>query len=83
VKIAPLMSKIHMHQTGKTCKFVRDDSLNGEAVSIYTQHLVAPEGSTDEEIWISKKSDRILREEIEGNITGQGKGHLSMLFHYK
>jgi hypothetical protein len=82
VKIAPFMSQIHMHATDKTCKFVREDSVNGEAVSVYTQHLTAPAGSTDEEVWISKKSNRILREEIDGDITGQGKGHLSMLFHY-
>jgi hypothetical protein len=77
------MAKIHMHAQDKTCKFVREDSVDGEAVSVYSQHLAAPEGSTDEEIWVSKKSNRILREEIEGDITGSGRGHLSMLFHYK
>jgi hypothetical protein len=82
-KIAPVMSKIHMHAKDKTCKLVRDDAVDGEAVSVYVQHLTAPEGSVDEEVWISKKSNRILREEIEGDITGNGRGHLSMLFHYK
>jgi hypothetical protein len=83
VKIVPYMSKIHMNAKDKSCKFVREDSVNGEAVSVYTEHLTAPEGTTDEDVWISKKSNRILREEIDGDITGQGKGHLSMLFHYK
>lgn len=82
LQLGPYMAKIHMHHKQQSCKFVREDSLNGEAVAIYTQHMVAPEGSTDEELWISKGSNRIVREEIDGEITGSGHGHLSMLFHY-
>lgn len=82
VPITPYMSKIHMHQTEQSCKFVREDSINGEAVAVYTQHMVAPEGSTDEELSISRQSNRILREEIDGEITGQGHGHLSSLYHF-
>ena len=82
VPITPYMSKIHMHYTEQSCKLVREDSINGEAVAVYTQHMVAPEGSTDEELWISRQSNRILREEIDGEITGQGHGHLSVLYHF-
>jgi hypothetical protein len=82
VQLVPYMGKIHMHSKDHSCKFVRNDSINGEAVGIYTQHMASPEGSTDEEFWISKRSDKILREEIDGEIAGSGHGHLSMLYHY-
>ena len=83
VVLGPYMSKFVMHSTVLTCKFVREDSSEGQAAVVYTQHFEAPEGTADEEIWISKKSNRILREEIEGKITGKGSGHFSLLFRYK
>ena len=34
-------------------------------------------GSTDATIWVSKASGHLLREEEDGDITGNGKGHIS------
>lgn len=81
--IGPEMAPIHIHFTAKTCKFVRDDSSGGEAVSVYAQHLVAPSGASDEEIWISKQRNRFVKEEIDVKPKAKAPGHLSMIFHYQ
>lgn len=81
--IASEMAPIHIHFTTKTCKFVRDDASGGEAVSVYAQHIVAPAGTSDEEIWISKQGNRFVKEEVDVKPTSKAPGHLSMTFHYQ
>lgn len=77
------IAPIHIDSTVQTCKFVRNDSSGGEAVAVYSQHMVAPAGTLDEEVWISKQGDRFVKEEIDVKTAAKGQGHLTMIYHYK
>jgi hypothetical protein len=54
--------------------------MDGEPAGVYAQRFDATLGVTCAQIWISAKSGLVLREEIDGDITGKGIGHLSMQF---
>ena len=45
-----------------TCKYDRDDEIDGEAVAVYKTHQESDEVKADAEIWISKKRALVLKE---------------------
>ena len=45
-----------------TCKYDRDDQIDGEAVAVYKTHQESDEVKADAEIWISKKRALVLKE---------------------
>ena len=61
----------------QTCKYLRDETVNGEAAAVYGEQYESPAGRTDATIWISRSSGRLLREEQDGDIAGKGRGHIS------
>jgi hypothetical protein len=60
-----------------TCSYLRDEVVDGQAAAVYRERYQSKTGSTDAQIWISKTSGLLLREEQDGNVTGKGKGHIS------
>jgi hypothetical protein len=60
-----------------TCSYLRDETVDGQAAAVYREQYQSKVGSTDAQIWISKSSGLVLREEQDGNVTGKGKGHIS------
>jgi hypothetical protein len=64
------------------CSYLRDESVGGELASIFTETYTSNVGTTKAQIWISKTSGHLLREELAGSITGKGSGHDSVRFSY-
>ena len=66
-----------------SCHFVRDESLNGESVALYSTHSESAHGKDDSQIWISKSRGLILRQETDLDAGGaKGKTHLSIRYDY-
>ncbi len=62
-----------------TCKFVRDETVDGEAASVYGEK--SDDATTT--VWISKKSGLILRMETDKDVGGaHGKDHSESRFDY-
>ena len=61
----------------KTCSYVRDEAVDGQAAEVYREQYKSKAGNTDALIWISKSSGLLLKEEEDGDVPGKGKGHLS------
>jgi hypothetical protein len=66
----------------RTCSHLRDETVAGEPASVYAEHHQSSVGTTDAQLWISNRSSRLLREELDGNVIGKGKGHDSVRFNY-
>jgi hypothetical protein len=65
-----------------TCRHVRDESVNGEAASLYTEHSENDSVISDAQTWISKSKGAPLHTE-EDLDTGQGdKQHVSIRYEY-
>ena len=60
-----------------TCSYLRDEIVDGQAAAVYREQYRAKSGSTDAQIWISRASGLLLREEQDGEVTGKGKGHIA------
>ncbi len=60
-----------------TCSYLRDETVDGQAAAVYRERYQSKTGSTDAQIWISKTSGLLVREEQDGDVTGKGKGHIS------
>jgi len=66
-----------------SCRYVRDDSANGESAALYITHSESDHGSSDNQFWVSKSKGLILRQETDLD-TGRanGKSHLSARYDY-
>jgi hypothetical protein len=66
-----------------TCKYLKDEPVNGEMASVYTTHDVSPKGVTDSQIWISKAKGLTLRQDMDIDVGGGGgKSHMSSRYEY-
>ncbi len=66
-----------------TCRYLRDEAVNGEATSVYSSHVDNEAGKVDSTIWISKSKGLPLREDIDMDVGGSmGKSHKSIHFDY-
>ncbi len=66
-----------------TCRAVRDDSVNGEAATIYSIHRETVDFKTDAQVWISKSRGLPLRKEADTDLGGAaGKSHQSIRYEY-
>ena len=66
-----------------TCRYLRDEALNGEATSVYSSHSDTEVGKVDTTVWISKSKGLPLREDIDIDVGGSlGKSHKSIRFDY-
>jgi hypothetical protein len=51
--------------TKNTCRYLRDEALNGEAASVYSSHGDSEVGQVDTSVWISKSKGLPLRADID------------------
>jgi hypothetical protein len=65
-----------------SCKKVGDDSVNGEAATVYTEHTENEDSKSDGKIWVSKSRGLILKEEIDLDAGDAGKQRVSMRYEY-
>jgi len=82
---ADMLAQQQENQRNKngTCRYVRDEVVNGEAAAVYQAHTVREETKTDATIWISKSKGVPLKEEIDLDVGGAaGKSHRTMRFDY-
>jgi hypothetical protein len=68
----------------QSCRYLRDEPVNGESAALYTQHSESENGKDDSQIWISKSKGLVLRMETDLDTGGgaNGKSHLSIRFEY-
>jgi hypothetical protein len=81
------MAELHKTAEDKhpnaTCRAVREESVNGEAATLYSMHDQNPDAKTDSEIWISKSRGVPLKLEMDMNVGGAGgKSHRTMRYEY-
>jgi hypothetical protein len=67
-----------------TCQIVREDSLNGEAATLYSLHNKTDDEIEDGQVWISNAKGLPLREELDRDVGGgaPGKTHTSIRYEY-
>jgi hypothetical protein len=65
-----------------TCRFLRDESSNGEAAAIYSLHAEREGVRSDGQMWISKSRGLPLRHEFDLDAgAGSDKGHPDIQHH--
>jgi hypothetical protein len=72
-------------RTGKnSCRYLRDESVNGEPAAVYTTHIETEGAKVDVTAWVSKSKGLPLREETDMDVGGgaRGKSHRSTRFDY-
>jgi hypothetical protein len=57
----------HNANSKDTCRQLKEESVNGEVASVYNSHSETPKGTIDLQFWISKASDKLLRQDMSGN----------------
>jgi hypothetical protein len=82
VDFAKATPKIFGNYSKLICAYVRDEPIKGAPASVYSQRYESSAGITNAQIWISKKTGLLLREELDGDLGPKGKGHESMIFGY-
>jgi len=71
------------NNTKMTCRYLREESVNGEAAAVYSQHIETENDKMDVQVWISKSKGLPLREQLDVDVRGKlGKSHSSMRYEY-
>jgi hypothetical protein len=67
-----------------TCQVVRQESVNGQAATVYSLHSKSEDAIEDAQMWISKSTGLLLRQEIDldAGEGGAAKNHLSTRYEY-
>jgi hypothetical protein len=66
-----------------TCRYLRDESVNGEAAAVYSSHSVTEFETVETTVWVSKSKGLILREDMDMDVGGpMGKIHKTMRYDY-
>jgi len=55
----------HNGDSKDTCRYVKDEPVNGETAAVYSSHSETPKGKIDIQIWISKSKGLLLRQDTE------------------
>jgi phage major head subunit gpT-like protein len=81
--VKELMEQNRKNATNVSCHMVRDESVNGESATLYSVHAETPRGIDDSQIWVSKSTKVLLREETDVVLAGRNeKKHSSTRFDY-
>jgi hypothetical protein len=62
-----------------TCRYVKDEPVNGEMAALYSSHSETSKGKIDLQFWISKATGLPLRQESSSD---GGKAVISTRFEY-
>ncbi len=74
---------LHNNNAKPTCKYLKDELVNGEMTALYSTHDVSPKGVIDTQTWISKSKSLPLRQETDIDVgAGKGKSHMSSRYEY-
>lgn len=66
-----------------TCHYVRDESVNGENTAVFATHNQTENGTSDNQIWISKSKGLIVKQESDIDVGGgRPKSHIAMRYEY-
>ena len=66
-----------------TCSYIRDESVNGQAAVVYSEHSQTEDMKTDGQVWISRSKGLIVRQELDTDVGGTlGKTHRSIRYEY-
>jgi hypothetical protein len=65
-----------------SCKEIGDESVNGEAATVYAQHSETEKSKSDGKVWVSKSRGVILKNEIDLESAATGKQHVSFRYEY-
>lgn len=66
-----------------TCRFVRAEVIDGEAASLYSEHIQDQDGKRDSQAWVSKSRGLLLKLEMDVELGGAaGKVHRVSRFEY-
>jgi|SRR5579862_3765789 hypothetical protein len=68
--------------TNVTCRFLKNDVVNGEAVVVYSQVNKTEAGTSEAQVWISKASGLILRQETAIGMEGGRNLHISTRYEF-
>lgn len=72
----------HAHANG-TCQFMRNELVGSEAAAVYSMHNETADGKEDAQVWISKSTGLLLRDEQDVDLgSTRGKEHRSTRFEY-
>jgi len=75
--------KDNQNNSKMTCRYLREESVNGEAAAVYSTHTETEDDKVDVQVWISKSKGLPLREELDTDVGGKlGKSHSSMRYEY-
>lgn len=71
-------------QSGQyTCRYLRDESVNGDKAAVYSTHAETQNSKSDSQIWISKSKGLPLRQELDIDIGNKAqKSHFTVRFEY-
>jgi hypothetical protein len=67
----------------ESCKYLREENLNGEATSVYSDVMKSAAGTADAKVWVSKAKGLILQQDVEVDMGAKGKGKQTMVFAYQ
>ena len=71
-------------QNKATCRYLREESMNGEGAAVYSTHSETQDAKSDAQLWISKSKGLPLREELDIDVGGKlGKSHHSIRYEYR
>jgi hypothetical protein len=73
------MSQKNRQNNKTTCRYLKDEPVNGEMAVVYSVHEVSPRSTSDSTNWISKAKGLPLRSDID---MGGGKSHISTRYEY-
>lgn len=66
-----------------TCRMVRDESVDGQAATLYTVHEEMEGAKIDSQLWISKSRGTPLKVDTQTDLGGaRGKVHRTMRYEY-
>jgi hypothetical protein len=75
----PVPKKGQSANSKDTCRYVKDEPVNGEMAALYSSHSETAKGKIDLQIWISKATGLPLRQETDSD---GGKAVISTRFEY-
>jgi hypothetical protein len=66
-----------------SCRYLRDETVRGEAAAVYSEHSESDAGTSDATTWISKRRGLLLKRESDVELVGiTGKSHQSIRYEY-
>jgi outer membrane lipoprotein-sorting protein len=72
------MEQRNIQNNKTTCRYLKDEAVNGEMAAVYNVHAEGPKGKSDSQSWISKAKGLPLRSETDP----ADKNHVSMRYEY-